>query len=414
MPSESFPRVLMLTSTLPRWPGDAEPAFILDLARVMQARAVVELIAPHAPGAARREVLQGVPVTRFRYWWPRWQAVAYQGGITWRLQENPWRLLQLPGLFAALIWTIARRLRQAPAIDLIHAHWLLPQGLAALLARRLANRAVPILCTSHGGDLFGLRGVMFAVLKRWVLRGCEGISVVSRAMAAEATRLAPGIAPAVIPMGTDLHTRFVPGPMALAERKRQLIFVGRLVPKKGLAHLLDALHLLHRDGLDLRLTVVGHGPLQPTLRAQCTTLGLDGRVQFAGPIPHERLAAQYQSAMLAVFPFVEAADGDQEGFGLVMVEAMGCGCTVVASALPAVRDVIQDGETGLLVAPGSAPALAAAIARVIRDPALAERIAAQGRQQALSRFDWTVTGHAFEQQYRALLQRAASGPAEPR
>ena len=89
MCAEARPRVLMLTSTLPRWAGDAESGFILDLARELNADFEIELIAPHAPGAARREMMQGLQVARFRYWWPRWQSVAYQGGMAWRVRENP-------------------------------------------------------------------------------------------------------------------------------------------------------------------------------------------------------------------------------------------------------------------------------------------------------------------------------------
>jgi phosphatidyl-myo-inositol dimannoside synthase len=147
------------------------------------------------------------------------------------------------------------------------------------------------------------------------------------------------------------------------------VFVGRLVPKKGLEHLLDALHQLRQAGVSFSAEIVGHGPLAGTLAEKTRTLGLDDRVHFAGPVSHDSLADHYQRAAIAVFPFVEAADGDQEGFGLVMVEAMGCGCAVIASDLPAVRDVIQNGETGILVPPGDSRALAAAIRDALEDPA---------------------------------------------
>jgi len=393
----------MLTSTLPRWLGDAEPEFVLGLAQVMNASAAVELIAPHAPGAARKALLHGLPVTRFRYWWPKWQAVAYQGGITWRLHENPWRLAQLPSFFFALIWTIVRRLRQAPAIDLIHAHWLIPQGLAALIARRIANRPVPILCTSHGGDLFGLRGRPLNTLKRLVLRKCEGISVVSGAMAETASALAPGIQPRVIPMGTDLRARFIPAVAPASDRSHRLIFVGRLVPKKGLSHLLDALAILRARGTTPSLEVVGHGPLLEPLRKQAQALGLAGQVQFVGPIPQKDLPRHYQAAAIAVFPFVQADDGDQEGFGLVMVEAMGCGCAVIASELPAVRDVIKTEETGILVPTADPRALAVAIQDAFENSQRIGDIAERGRRYALECFDWDVTRRKFEALYCVLL-----------
>ena len=404
MPADAErPRVLMLTSTLPRWAGDAEPGFILDLARELNADFDIELIAPHAPGATRNEVMQGLHVTRFRYWWTHWQAVAYQGGMAWRIQENPLRLAQLPFFFGSLVWATVQRLRREPQIDLIHAHWLIPQGLAALVARRLAKRPVPVLCTSHGGDLFGLRGSLLTRLKRTILQRCEGISVVSQAMVSKVTEIAPGVASEVIPMGTDLQHRFVPAADPTARLPLRLVFVGRLVPKKGLEHLLDALHQLRQAGVSFSAEVVGHGPLAGTLAEKTRALGLDDQVRFAGPVPHDSLAVHYQRASIAVFPFVEAADGDQEGFGLVMVEAMGCGCAVIASDLPAVRDVIRDEETGVLVPPGDPNALGAAIRDALEDPERVRALAERGRKYALERFDWGVTRRKFGMLYRALI-----------
>lgn len=398
-------RVLMLTSTLPRWAGDAEPGFVLDLAQEMRREFDVELIAPHAPGAARDEVLDGLPVTRFRYWWPRWQAAAYSGGMASRMRENPLRLLQLPPFFGVLIWTIVRRLRQEPPIDLIHAHWIIPQGLAALVARRLARRPVPVLCTSHGGDLFGLRGRLLNRIKAGILGRCDSISVVSHAMAERVKELAPRTDPAVIPMGTDLRDRFVPPAAPRSGPIRQLIFVGRLVPKKGVEHLLEALAILRPTYPELSLEIVGHGPLLNALVAKTNALPLGGCVRFIGPLAHQQLAERYQSADLAVFPFVEAADGDQEGFGLVMVEAMGCGCAVIASDLPAVRDVIRPGETGMIVPPGDPRALAAAIADALVDPEQARALAERGHIYAMEHFDWGVTRTRFASVYRALMDR---------
>ena len=402
------PRVLMLTSTLPRWAGDAEPGFVLDLARELNTDFSIELIAPHAPGAARTETMQGVPVRRYRYWLPRWQAIAYQGGMAWRIRENPLRLMQLPFFFGALVWTTMRRLRREPRVDLIHAHWLIPQGLAALVARRLVNRSVPILCTSHGGDLFGLRGRLLKRLKQAILRRCDGISVVSRAMATKVQEIAPGVEPEVIPMGTDLKRRFVPVIKPEARDAARVVFVGRLVAKKGLEHLLDALHRLRQEDVPFYAEIVGHGPLAEALADRAHSLGLDDRVRFAGPVSHDSLAQHYQPAGVAVFPFVETADGDQEGFGLVMVEAMGCGCAVIASDLPAVRDVIRNGETGILVPSNDPHALAAAIREALEHPQRASAMAERGRAYAREHFDWSVTRRKFNSLYRTMISDKTS------
>ena len=395
----------MLTSTLPRWEGDTEPRFVLDLARSLSPDAQVELLAPHTPGAARTETLEGIPVQRYRYWIPRWQAAAYQGGMTQRLRQNRWRALQLPFFFLAQTWTIARRLRQKPAVDVIHAHWLIPQGLAALIARRITRRTdIPVVCTSHGGDLFGLRGGLMTRLKRWIIGQCEATTVVSHAMADAVKELRPECDPAVIPMGTDLQTRFTPGDDSTLRDPNHLIVVGRLVEKKGIRFLLEALARFEPQDRPT-LDIVGDGPLRADLETLAQRLGLTNHVNFLGARPHSELPEHYRRAAIAVFPFVQAADGDQEGFGLVMVEAMGCGCAVIASDLPAVRDVLPDNAVGITVPPAAPSSLADAVAHLLGEPHARHSIASAGRHHALERFDWSASAEAFARVYAGLEAR---------
>lgn len=397
-------RVLMLTSTLPRWEGDCEPRFVLDLARHLSADFDIELLAPHTQGAARFEVLEGVPVTRFRYWLPRWQSVAYQGGIAWRLRENPARLLQLPFFLTSLAWHVVSRLRRGARIDLVHAHWLIPQGLVAVLVCGLAGRRVPIVTTSHGGDLFGLRGGLWRRFKRKVLQDSDVVTVVSNAMAKAAKEIAGEIDPLVIPMGTDLTDQFIPPIQPRLGSIRNLVFVGRLVEKKGVTYLLQALPLVLRKHPQVRLCVIGHGPLRSQLESEVECLELKGVVSFVGPIAHHRLPEYYQNGDIAVFPFVEAGSGDQEGFGLVMVEAMGCGCAVIASSLPAVADVVQNQKTGRLVSPANVDELASAISAAIANPEETNAMAKAGRDIALALFDWKVCRNNFKKAYLAALE----------
>ena len=132
------------------------------------------------------------------------------------------------------------------------------------------------------------------------------------------------------------------------------------------------------------------------LERQVADLQLDRHIEFLGSRPNEQVPACYHSARIAVVPSVIAADGDQEGLGLVAVEALGCGCAVIVSDLPALQDVVQDGKTGLVFHSNDALDLSMKIRKLITDDDLCERLARQGREDVLERFDWQEIGMRYQ------------------
>lgn len=391
------PRLLVLASTYPRWRDDNLPPFVHELARRLLPHYEVHVLAPHTAGAATREQFDGVWVHRFRYLLPaRFETLAYSGGMLPGLRRRPWRLLALPLFLLAEGWAMLRLLRRQ-RFDAIHAHWLLPHGYLALLARTLCSNRPRLICTSHGADLYGLNGWFARFLQRRVVRGSDHVTVVSQAMLDTLrSRFGDTGGCSVLPMGIDTRVLFTPPPM---ESPRDgLLFVGRLAEKKGVDVLLEALAQLP-ETLAPRLTVIGSGSEQDHLRALSQRLGLTRRVHFMGGLPNMDLPAWYRRSLIAVFPSRVTRDGDQEGLGLVPVEALACGCAVVASDLPAVRDVIRHGETGLMVKPDDAAELAHALQTLLLDPARRQRLANAGREDVRIRFDWERIADGYRRLY---------------
>jgi len=390
-------KVLVLTSTLPRWVGDTEPRFVEYLSYKLARHFEIVILAPHCPGAARHEVFshgnQSVTVHRFRYCLTALESLAYQGGILSRLRRNPLRLLLVPFFLIAELISIAK-LQREYHFDAIHAHWIIPQGLVAAVYGSLASKAPPILVTSHGGDLYALRGALLTRLKRWVLKKASRVTVVSAAMRDNVNELGCGADNVrVQSMGVDLQSTFTPGDSAA--NRAGLIFVGRLVEKKGVRFLIEAMALLVDRFPELRLTIIGDGPLRNELSGLAEKLRVASYVHFAGSVPNVELPEQLRQAQVAVMPSVIAESGDQEGLGLVAIEAMGCGCAVVASALPAIRDTVIDGETGLMARPGDTADLAAKVTVLLENDAMRQQLAQAGRRYALDYFDWQHVGDNY-------------------
>jgi glycosyltransferase involved in cell wall biosynthesis len=387
------PRLLVLASTYPRWAGDHEPGFVHELARRLLDHFEVLVLTSRAPGASEHEWLDGVEVFRYRYAPRRWETLVYGGGIAMHLKNSPWKWLLVPGFVMAQVMAAARiaRLRR---VILVHAHWLLPQGAVAWLLWRV--QCVPrYVVTSHGGDLYGFHGRLAQSLKRRVAQDAAAMTVVSTVMLDEAKQIdlrPPRLE--VIPMGADLQVRFVPD-ADVPRSHHELLFVGRLVEKKGLSHLLDAMPRVLRSHPHARLTIAGFGPLRGELENQARRLGIDGQVSFPGAVTQKELPSLYQRAAMVVAPFVRAASGDQEGLPVVLMEAIGCGCPIVASDIPGVRDLAGENSEGMLVPPGDVPALVAAVTRLLDDPKIALELALARRAACLHRIDWSSVAGAY-------------------
>lgn len=385
-----------MTSTFPRWKGDPEPAFVFELSSRLADRFDITVLSPRAPASKRRETMANLRVIRFPYFLQRRETLAmHGGGILNNLKTNPAAWLLAPFFFVGQLLALVRLLRKKN-FDLVHAHWLIPQGFIAVLGRIVTrNRNIPLLCTSHGGDLFALRGPVLHGLKRWVMEHSQGLTVVSRAMKEQV--VAMGVSPEkvhVISMGVDLQNLFTPDP-TMQRSDNELVFVGRLVEKKGVATLLEAMAEVLKKHPDTRLAIAGSGPLEADLKAQAQRLAMAGKVEFLGMVAQSRLPELYNRAVLAVFPFMVAKSGDQEGFGLVQVEAMGCACPVIAGDLPVIHDTVEQEKNGLLVPPGDPQALAQAIIRMLDDPILRNRLATEGHKRMVEQFDWEIVAGRY-------------------
>ncbi len=391
-------RILVLTSTFPRWKDDEEPSFVFELCRRLKSQYLIHVLAPHFPGAKTYEYFEGIHIKRFRYFITPWQRLAYQGGILAKLRHNPWQYGLLPFFFLGELFSLIRLLRSY-RFHLIHAHWLIPQGLVAIMARLIVGSDTSLLCTSHGGDLYGLRGRLMGRIKRWVASKANALTVVSSAMFDEVTGLGAGHDRVhVIPMGTDLRGRFIPP----RERRKgeRILFVGRLVEKKGVEYMIRAFPLIHEKYPGARLRIVGDGPERGVLEGMCAELGLEDRVRFLGAVKNELLPELYGESDVVVFPSVVSKDGDREGFGLVLVEALGCECATVVTDLPAMRDIIIDGKTGLVVPQKNIQQLAEKVVCLLDDPEMSRLLGEEGRKYVTKRYDWEI----IARQYSALIE----------
>ena len=384
--------ILFVTHAFPRETGDAAGSFLLQLAKGLGVRGVtVRVLAPAAPGFPPDDVVDGIVVTRFRYAPAGMETLAYTGTMAEQARGSVGGLLAMAGLLARGRAAV-RREREQRHPDVVHAHWWFPGG---LIARSQSGRT-PFVTTLHGTDVrLAAHGGLGRRLFRFVARGSDRVTAVSRWLADAAQAACAGLDVSVAPMPVDV-TQLLPAPAGVV--RCGVLFVGRLNAQKGVADLIDA---FARSTAPALLDIVGDGPDADGVRARALELGVGDRVRFHGALPGTALPTLYQHAGVVVLP------SRDEGLGLVAVEAQLCGAPVIAYDSGGLRDVVQHDRTGLLVPPGERDALTAAIDAVLTTPALAGRLAEQGRVAALARFAPAAAAERYIQVYeQAIAQHA--------
>ena len=382
------PALLILASTFPAREGDGTPSFVRDLAVGLADRFAPLVLVPAVPGGAAEEEGDGIRVRRYRFFPRRWEDLA-AGAILENVRSRTSRLIQVPFFMAAQFFAVRRAVRrERPAV--LHAHWIIPQGLVA----RWAAPRVPLVVTTLGGDLYALGDPVSRALKRSVLKRAKAVTVMNADMRERAIAL--GANPDtthVMPMGAQV-AQFADAAAGRATRTAdagspvQLLAVGRLVEKKGFHLLIEALAGV--DPATWSLTIVGDGPERAALEAAAGRLPVD----FVGQLTREALTRADAEADVAVFPSVRAASGDQDGLPVALLEAMASGCAVVVSDLPGLDEAVEPGVSGLSVPSGDVAALREALATIIGDPALRATLGADAAERAQS-FDVAAVADGY-------------------
>jgi len=394
-------KILVLTSTYSRWKNDTEPKFIDNLCQYLSQDNEIHVVAPHTRGIPTEETMEGIQVFRFRYCLEKWQTLAYDGGILPSLKENRLRILLVPlFILGQLLLTI--KLLRKHNYDVIHAHWIIPQGLVALLARPFAKTRPKVVLTSHGGDLFALKGRLLTRLKKWIAHRADHLTVVSSAMKTRARELDLGseFGITVIPMGVDSYGTFYP-PLEGVNRQG-LLFVGRLVDKKGIEYLIESMPQVLDQHPDETLTIIGDGPLKQGLLDLCQTIGIEKRVNFLGSLVNLEIPAYLQASAITIFPSVVTDSGDQEGTPVAVMEALACECATIVSDYPGARDIIKDRENGLLVAQKSPGQIAEKINFLLENREIRQRLGKEGRLSVQQNYDWRVVSEKFISLFQKL------------
>ncbi len=372
-------RIWLVSANYPPQVGGVEQV-VSHLARYLAARGDTVTVITSRAGAGRwgREREEsGVEVHRLYLGVP---------GAGWR------STLLFPLLAPATLLYLLLLVRRRPP-ELLHLHFVDNAAAYALLLSALLP--LPLIASLHGDDVERLpyerpvyRWLLRAVLRRAALvTGCSA-ALLQAAGATEGRVVANGVS----------SEQFAP--VAAPPANGYLLSLARLAPKKGMDVALQAVATLPARHAEIDVVIAGDGPQRAGLERLAGSLGLRRRVQFRGRVEPEAVPALLAGCRL----FVLASR--HEAFGIVLLEAMAAGRPVVATRVGGVPEIIEDGVHGLLVARDDPQALAAAISRLLDNPELAARLAAQGQVHVQQSFTLQQQGQRFRRLYDELMAGA--------
>ncbi|MCB8881061.1 glycosyltransferase [Acidisoma cellulosilytica] len=296
---------------------------------------------------------------------------------------------------------------------LIHAHFGIEGVYALPLARRLG---IPLITTFHGFDATLstaalLRSPAWAnyPLFRHQLAQEGALFLCASAFLRERV-IAMGFPESrthVHHIGVDCRT----GPSLKADGETlTILHVARLVEMKGTEYLIRSFAQVAAQNSEIRLDIIGDGPLRASLEALSKSLRLETRIRFLGALPHEKVLAAIRRAAMLVLPSVRTKTGRMEGLGLVLLEAAANGLPTIGSRVGGIPEGVLDGETGFLVPERDEVALAARMQTLTADPALRRRMGVAARTFVEQRFDLHHQTSLLEDWYDTVLQRHDSSP----
>jgi glycosyltransferase involved in cell wall biosynthesis len=406
-------RILVLAHSFPRFPGDTHGPFVERLAEEVAARGhQVHVLVPY-DRELRTERDGPLKIHAFRYVWPeRWHALGYSRTLKGDVGLKAVALVQAPLYFHFGARALSRWVRRE-AIDLVHAHWILPNGYLA--ARVAAATGVPYTVTLHGSDVFmAERNALFRRFARRALAGAARVTSCSAELQERLLQVGGEEYRGkvlLVPNGTDLVPRLAEGGgaplrdrLGVPRSAPLLVAVGRLVAKKGFSVLLQALPRILAGCPGAWLVLGGGGALEEDLKRRARELGVGGRVVFTGALAHPQVLELVAAADVFVMPSVRDPKGNVDGLPVVVLEAMAAGRPVVATAVSGMPLAVTPGETGLLVPERDPEALAAAVGALLADPERARRLGRVGRERIERELHWGAIAAIHEGLYREALE----------
>ncbi len=407
--------MVILSSTLwyPEFKGDIRATYVHDINRhlILNSKdSKVIVVTPNYNNSLLKEEMDGITIHRFNLNIPSEfgsgkAAQSKKTIFTWLLGITAFGIYFIKNFYYT--YTIAKKYRA----DIIHAHWAFPTGFPALVAAKLLGK--PCFITMHGGDVYYNKEEGYTYPKKWYVKPFLRFTLNRATMLTAITNDCKihaenaGARPekiVIITNGADIR-RFSKNRNGVENiiskyklKGNHVLFTCRqLIPRKGIRYLIMAMPYIIKKHPKSKLLVAGDGMEREFLEELIDRLKLRKNVTLLGWIKNEELPAYYNASEIAIMPSLE------EGFGIPAAEAMACELPVVSTDAGGLVEVVDNSRTGFIVPKANEKELAAAIIKLLDNPALGKKMGKAGREKTEEAFSWDKTAEKLISLFKTHL-----------
>lgn len=404
-------RITVLTSSYPRFKGDGTAPFVMSISEALAKLGhTLHVIAPYDI-AVDEDFRSPVPINRFKYIWPnKLHIMGHARSLKADVKLRPFTYFLLPFFTFGSITNLLRECRKMNA-QVIHAHWVLPNGFAAAIASRILG--IPFIISLHGSDIFTAdKNFLFRAVARWTFQQSSFVTACSQELCDRAKQINENINIEVIPWGADPE-KFKPIENRNAVREKygwlpdEIIIstLGRMVYKKGFSKLLEIAPSLISANVKVRIIIGGSGTIEAELKEKAAQMKLSKIISFPGRIPWNEVPEFLAASDIFVLPSQRDVAGNLDGLPTVLLEAMACGLPCVASDVGGVSLVINN-ENGFLVQPSDTNQLLLRLLVLIQNSNLRREMSTAAREAILSKYNWDNVAKNFEKILSEIISNA--------
>ncbi len=373
----------------------------------------VTILAPHKLGTKFYEEMDKIKVYRFPYFFPlKYQKLAYDSGLAYNSKKYMIAKIQMiPFILMEIIFSIY--IQRKEKISIINTHWLIPQGFVGAIIKRLCN--VKHVATLHSSEITLLKKNIFTrKIALFIANNSDAILSVSKHRATELFSMIPKKMVRKI----KEKTKYIS--MGVKERKGEvsngkictfsndcinILFVGRLLKVKGCEYLINGFNMALKDNHlknKIKLHIIGFGNEKENLKKIVKDLEIENDVIFYGRIPNDVIYKYYESSDIFIMSSIVDSHGYQEGFPVVILEAMSYGLPIIATNIAGVREILIHEYNGLIVEQKNALDIYEAIIKMVNDHELLVRISSNCLKEK-NKYSWNTITNKYQQIFDQLM-----------